>query len=376
MTIPPLDLILLLGAVQGFILATLLWTSRKGNRLSNRLLARVIGILALASLAVGNPSSNVWVRHTIDLLPFFIIMPLGPLIYFYVRSGLDSGFRMGKAERRHFWPMLLDCGAPLMGWTFIVGALLGVFNPSDGPDWGYVMDEYNAYVDIPRWISVTVYLGMTRRFLAKQSAASATEQHRQRWLRQFVNVFLGFQAIWLLHMIPYIVPTWRGPLLDRLDWYPIYIPITIMIYWLGLRGYFHARTAPVDEIARKVVAPSIPAETIHRAVAQLTSAMETDKLYLDPELTVEKLAQHVRLPAKTISFVLNQHVGKSFNAFVNAYRIEAVKQRLNAPGNEHLTLAGIAFECGFNSQATFQRAFKQITGQSPTEYIGVPVNGN
>lgn len=371
MTLPPLDLILLLGSVQGFILATLLWTSQKGNRLSNRILAAIIAILALASLAVGNPSSNNWVRHAIDLLPFFIIMPLGPLIYFYVQSVLTPGFRLGRAERRHFYPIVLDCGAPIMGWTFTIGALLGFFDPRSGPDWGYVMDEYNAYVDIPRWISVTIYLGLTQRLLTRQlvTPASESERQRRRWLRQFVHVFLGFQVIWLLHLIPYIVPAWRGPLLDQLDWYPIYIPITGIIYWLGLRGYLHARTSTVDATTRKANITSISAEMVEKTVHRLKTAMETDKLYLDPELTVEKVARHVQLPPKTVSLVLNQHLQKSFNTFVNAYRIDAVKQRLTDPASEHLTLTGIAFECGFNSQATFQRTFKQMTGLSPTEYV-------
>ena len=186
MIISSFDIILLLGSLQGFILATLLWISRKGNRLSNRLLAGLIGILALASLAVGNPSSNVWVRHAIDLLPFFMIMSLGPLIYFYVQSVLDPTFRLSRAERWHFYPVLLDWGAPLMGWTFILGALSGIFNPQDGPSWGYVMDEYNTYVDIPRWISVTIYLGLTQQFLAKQSATSA---HANK-----VGVFIGEES--------------------------------------------------------------------------------------------------------------------------------------------------------------------------------------
>jgi AraC-like DNA-binding protein len=376
MTLPPLDIILLLGALQGFILATLLWTSRKGNRLSNRLLAALISVLALASLAVGNPSSNIWVNHAIDLLPFFMIMAIGPLIYFYVQSVLNPAgpptrFRLGKAERRHFWPVVLDCGAPLIGWTFIVGANLGLLDPKNGRHWAYLMGEYNAYVDIPRWISVTIYLILTRQLLTRQpeSVLAGANGARGRWLRQFVTVFLGFQVIWLLHLIPYIIPNLRGPLLDQLDWYPLYIPITIIIYWLGLRGYLYARAAPADGSTRKATTTSLATETVEKTVSALTLAMETDRLYLDPELTVEKLAQHIGLPAKTVSFVLNQHIGKSFNTFVNIYRIETVKQRLTEPGNEHLTLTGMAFECGFNSQATFQRTFRQMTGFSPTEFL-------
>lgn len=376
MTIAPLDLILLLGSGQGFILATLLWVNRKGNRLSNRLLATLIGLLALMSLAVGIPVANRWVSFALDLLPLIMVMPLGPLIYFYAKSVLDPAFQLGKSERRQFYPVVLDWGSKLIGWVFVLGALLGIFNQADGPSWGRVMNEYDTYADIPRWLSATIYLMLTRQFLNQHQRTdtvrnAASQQPNLQWLRQFVNVFLVFQAIWLVHLVPYIIPALRGPLLDKFGWYPIYIPIAILIYWLGLKGYLHARNSPVDAVARKANATSMPAETVEKAIGLLTSAMQTDKLYLDPELTVEKVGRHLQLPPKTVSFVLNQHRQKSFNTFVNEYRIDAVKQRLIDPASEHLTLTGIAFECGFNSQATFQRTFKQMTGVSPKEYVGL-----
>lgn len=370
MTISPFDLILLLGSAQGFILATLLWINQKGNRLSNRLLATLIGLLALMSLAVGIPVANRWVSFALDLLPLIMAMPLGPLIYFYTKSMLDPTFRLGRPERLHFYPVVLDWGSKLIGWVFVSGWLLGFFRPEQKPVWNHIMNEYDTYADIPRWLSVTTYLLITRHLLNQnQPTDNSGQQQNLRWLRQYVTVFLVFQTIWLIHLVPYIIPASRGPLLDRFGWYPIYIPITVMIYWLGLKGYLHARNNPIDGTAPKIGATFIPAETVERAIHSLTTAMQTDKLYLDPELTVEKVGRHVQLPPKTVSFVLNQHLQKSFNAFVNDYRIEAVKQQLTNPANEHLTLTGIAFECGFNSQATFQRAFRQATGKSPKQYI-------
>jgi AraC-like DNA-binding protein len=66
--------------------------------------------------------------------------------------------------------------------------------------------------------------------------------------------------------------------------------------------------------------------------------------------------------------VLNQHLHTSFNEFVNEYRVSAFKQKLCTDEVKHLTIAGIAAECGFNSQATFQRTFRQVTGLSPSEF--------
>ncbi|GAB3319438.1 hypothetical protein GCM10027299_11940 [Larkinella ripae] len=375
MTIPPLDLILLLGTAQGFILAALLWFNRRGNRLSNKLLAALVGLLASASLAVGIPLTNAWVNLFVDFVPLIIAMPFGPLIYFYTRSLLEPGFRLGKAERRHFWTVVIDCGSRLMAWTFLIGLLLGVFGHEDGRKVGGWMDDYDKYADIPRWISGTVYLVVTYRWLHRfrQQTAVVTEAQRLhlRWLRQFLLVFVAFQTIWLLHLIPYIIPATSNALLDAFGWYPLYIPIAVIIYWLGLGGYFHSRSTvlPEPEPVRKPGATVLPDELIQETTAGLRRAMETDRLYLDPELSVEKVGRHLQVSPKTISAVLNQHLGKSFNTFINEYRLADVKRRLSDSAYANLTLTGIAFECGFNSQATFQRTFKQMTGFSPREYM-------
>lgn len=373
MTIPPLDLILLLGTAQGFILAALLWFNRKGNRLPNRLLAILVGLLALASLAVGIPIMNPWINLFVDFVPLIIIMPLGPLMYFYTRSLLEPDFRLGKRERRHFWPVIIDFGSKLMAWIFLFGLLFGFFEHTDNRQVGAWMDTYDKYADIPRWISVTLYGLLSYRWLARfqKTNSDLTAQQRAgvRWLRQFLMVFAAFQTIWFLHLIPYILPQTSNALLDAFGWYPLYIPIAVMIYWLGLGGYFHARHTVLSEPIRKTSPVSLPDELIQETTSGLIKAMETAQLYLDPELTVEKVGRHLRLPAKTVSAVLNQHLGKSFNTFVNEYRVEDVKRRLNDSASANLTLTGIAFECGFNSQATFQRTFKQMTGFAPKEYL-------
>ncbi|GAB3942030.1 hypothetical protein GCM10028805_06130 [Spirosoma harenae] len=373
MTISPLDLILLLGSVQGVILASLLWFNPKGTRLSNRLLATLIGLLASMSFAVAMPITNRWVMLVLDLTPLIIAMPIGPLIYFYTKSMLDPDFRFGKNERHHFYPVILDLGSKLIGWVFIIGLLFRFFEQKSGPSWGNVMDEYDTYVDIPRWLSATIYLFLTRRLLFQYQSSTSNQQADQtrsvRWLWQFVHVFLVFQVIWFIHLVPYIIPSSRGPLLDRFGWYPIYIPIAILIYWLGFKGYLHSRSEVANRVATKPSGSDLSLETVDQVVKSLTRAMEQEKLFLDPELTVDKLGQQLQFAPKLISAVLNQHLHKNFNGFVNEYRVDEVKRRLIDPTHEHLTLTGIAFDCGFNSQATFQRTFKQLIGLSPGEYL-------
>ncbi|HVV54143.1 MAG TPA: ABC transporter permease, partial [Mucilaginibacter sp.] len=64
----------------------------------------------------------------------------------------------------------------------------------------------------------------------------------------------------------------------------------------------------------------------------------------------------------------NTGLRKNFNDFVNEFRIQDVTRKMKDPAYDRITLLGIAYDCGFNSKTTFNRAFKQITGESPAEY--------
>ena len=155
-------------------------------------------------------------------------------------------------------------------------------------------------------------------------------------------------------------------MLDHLDWYPLYIPITLLIYWLGIKGYLVAWEQQAAE--KKQEAQLLPAGVVDTAIETLKNTMEQDRLYLNTALTLQMVAQHTGLAAKTISAVLNQHLHKNFNEFINGYRVALFKEKLLADGAEQLTFAGIALDCGFSSPATFQRVFKQVTGMSPSAF--------
>ena len=359
--------IILLGAVQGLILCGLLYFS-KNARLPGRLLSALLFLMSLACLYLCGVEGN-WFGGSLvltllsNVVPMIIVMPMGPLIYFYIRAYLEPDFRLTLRRKRHFLPVIIDVVPQLVAAVFIIGVLLRVLPNKPGPV-GAFIDEYNVYADIPRWLSVTIYLSLSARYLAGRP--------RITWLRLFARVFLAFQAIWLVYLVPYVIPRYTDFVLNTFDWYPLYVPLAIIIYWLGIKGYIMAQreaglpVIPSPPLTR-TSQPLSPA-TVDQAIPLLKKAMEEDKVYLDPALNLQTLATHIGLPAKTVSAVLNQHLDKSFNEYLNEYRVEAFKQKLQDPATEHLTIVGVAFECGFNSQPTFQRVFKELTGKSPTEY--------
>ncbi|MCF6403088.1 helix-turn-helix domain-containing protein [Chitinophaga filiformis] len=358
-------ILILLGFLQGAIMSVLLFFSRKRSR-SNRLLGTLILLIALACLNLylaESPwfTSNPTLNLLGDLIPLVIVMPLGPLLYFYVKSTIDPTFRITPKQRMHFLPVIIDCGPQLSIVIYITAALLD-FSVPPTTSVGTFIDDYNVYADIPRWGSLTVYLWLSARYLTK---VSSEKDPQREWLRQFIRLFLVFQIIWFIYLVPYVIPSLTDKVLSTVDWYPVYIPLVVLIYCLGLKGYL--MTPEEAPVARKVVAP--PSEKlVEEAEPLLKKAMEQDRLYLDPELNLAMLSKHTGLPQKTISLVLNQHLQKSFNEFVNGYRVEAFKQNMQLQ-QDNLTILAMAFDAGFNSQATFQRAFRSHTGMSPREYM-------
>ncbi len=368
--------IILLGAIQGFIVTCLLFYS-KNNRRSNRLLAALIFFISLASFNLyvnyvdwfSSPS----LRFISQFVPLVIVMPIGPLIYFYIRSFLDPGLPVTKKERRHFYTIIIDFVPALTVIIFVVGVITGLIKNKPAP-WGQFIDTYNVYADIPRWLSLTIYVWMSSKYLAayktKLNAALNGQAQDFKWLQQCIRVFIIFQAIWFLYLIPYVIPKYTDVMLNTFDWYPIYIPMAIIIYYLGIKGYIISQQTHVAVKRAANTNTALSSEIIVQSILLLKKSMEEDKLYLNHNLSLHILSQQTGVSQKIISAVLNQHVNKSFNEFVNEYRINAFKEKINNPEMERLTIAGIAFECGFNSQATFQRSFKQVTGMSPSEFRG------
>lgn len=101
----------------------------------------------------------------------------------------------------------------------------------------------------------------------------------------------------------------------------------------------------------------------------LTKAMNDQKLFLNPELTITELASRLSVHPNHLSQVINSLESKTFYDFINGKRIEEFKRIVALPENQKYTLLALAFECGFNSKTAFYRNFKNIVGQSPTLYL-------
>lgn len=306
--------LILLGALQGFIVCALLVSSarrRPEGAQSKRLLAAIIFFLALACLNL-YIFELPWLQNTpignllSAVIPLVIIMPIGPLIYFYIRSCLEPEFRMSRKYRVHFYSVIIDLFQHIAALLFIIGLITRLIRNNVYP-FGSFLDAYDQYADIPRWLSLVIYLGVSARYLARAGKIVASEElgraqaaglgqaeaagldrtEALAWPRTLLRVFFAFSILWLVFLVPYELPRYSNALIDRFDWYPLYLPVVLLIYWLGIKGLFISfRAVPAPEIAPgsagtasgadKVsgVRPALLPEVIGPVVLALKRAME------------------------------------------------------------------------------------------------------
>ncbi|MFF5384179.1 helix-turn-helix domain-containing protein [Pedobacter suwonensis] len=370
-----LNTVILFGAIQGFIMSTLLFFS-KYNRTASRCLGLLVFFIALASINLYGNYVNWFnlsiIQFIVQLVPMILILPIGPLLYFYIRCLDQSELRDDPVYKYHFYPVFIELIPSLLVASYLLGTIFGWIE-RDPRAWVNFIEEFNVYVDVIRWLSLTLYTYLAYKHLSAHKKYGNFQKVNFKWLINLVYIFAAFEALWLIYLIPYLIPSYRNELLELVGWYPIYIPLAVLIYWMGIKGYMHSQYQKRDRDRIFDIKKTLSETDLKSLIIAIKIRMEVDCAYLNPDLNLSSLAKLVNYPPKTVSALINQHFGKNFNDFVNDYRINEFKKRSAGTDCEHLTIAGIALECGFSSQATFQRVFKLSTGYAPSKFREIQI---
>jgi len=362
-----LDFIILSLAVQGLVLtAILLYSSKKIH--SNRWLAGFIFVIAETTLVAEGMASGLFFKHLwiIPLIPI-IKMAVGPFLYFYTRGIVYGNKKLTGKDYLHFLPLLIDGKYQLIYLLYHSGILSIPFIQQFYFREGVQQFLFTPLNELPVLLSITIYTILSytivRRSLANKQL-SAYKIADLRWIRNLLYLFFVIITILLVMILTYFF-VWTG----YWNYYLLFIPLTGFIYWLGMAAYIRQTKMSADDIVEyntgKVYFSDEEADKYHHQLAQI---MQTELLYLNPILKLNSLADRLSISERAFSNLLNQHIGKNFNDFVNEYRVEASKKKLTDTSFNQFTIAAIAHDCGFNSLATFQRCFKQFTGFTPSQY--------
>ena len=339
-------------------------------------------------------------------VPWQLNLFLGPAYYLYFRSLTNQEFRLRPRAWWHLLPGLFQLGllAGALGYDLlwlagVRGQPLPAAVGAKGPGLAAVeaLSQYLGYLQyglLPAYCwRVLADFRRYRHYL--DDNFSDTERLRFAGLRQLVAV----QILALVLSQLFTVVDWRMGLSDATGWYYFFLR-GLLVYWLiavGLQANYAAATTPLrfdttpdplplpeptaatSPVSLAEVPPASPlpeatlpaAELAPELLAwrdKLLALMAEEQPWLEPELTLTEVAKRLRLTPGLLSKVINTGCGQNFNDFVNTYRVREAQRLLADPRFAHYSLVGVALESGFNSRSTFNRVFKKLVGQAPSEF--------
>ena len=314
----------------------------------------------------------------INYFLFNFTLAVGPLIYFYVRSLLVAQFQFGRKDWLHFLPV----------GVYFLYRLLILWYDSGQSDWnvGYegewqrtIHTQYvSPVLRLLEYSSQLLYLAFTIQLfvLYRQKIRqyfSNTFQVELNWIRLFLIVY---SILFVYDSITDIIDAFIVELHYTNKWW-VGFAFALAIVFLGVKAYFtnlkrlHDLTFEIKDPHDPELEPEVETEahSYEKQMKKLSALMEREQAYLKPDYTLRHLAEDTGMNINEVSEVINAGFGYNFNEFINRYRVVEVKKRLLDPQNAHLSILAIAFDSGFNSKASFNRIFKQLTGQTPSQFV-------
>lgn len=313
------------------------------------------------------------------LLGIHLPYPLlhGPLLYLYTAALTNKISTKNYSWLFHFIPILPFYAYLVPFFNLKEEEKIEIFqNGGAGYEAFLMINIWSIFISGIVYVSISLYLLKQYKESIKNNF-SFTEKINLSWLRYLIY---GIGFIWLLVFLG-----------NDNAVFGVTVLYVVFLGFFGIRqvGIFshNLRTIPLnthnnnsDSILPKNKSESNLAKTkyakstltddqaseIHKA---LTRAIEDDKLYKNPELTLSALASTLDVHPNNLSQVINSFEEKNFYDYINEKRVNAFINMVAKLENRRFTLLSLALDCGFNSKPSFNRNFKKVTGLSPTEYI-------
>jgi AraC-like DNA-binding protein len=361
-----ITIIILIGIGQGFFVSVLLLTLNRGNKTANRLLGILIFLfsISISGFAFIRTDSYKDFPYLIGL-PSTVIFLFGPFFYFYVKELTAGQLKFKKKYILNLIPFLVLIIYKL---PFFLKSpeeklaslkSLGTFDES-------------LVILIIQIIHLFIYLFFVKKLLNEyelkiKSAMSSLDKINLRWISVGMNAFIVIFGIMTIFIVLFI----SG--INIYSTYITIIPLLVSITILAI-SYF-GLTQPIIipfeiEInkSKKYEKSSLTSKNSEKYLEKLLTIMESEKPFLNNDLTLQKLSEMLSVSQHHLSQIINEKLNQNFFDFVNSYRIEEAKRLLLDKRGELLTILAIAEEVGFNSKSAFNIAFKKYTSMTPTQF--------
>ncbi|CAM1358268.1 helix-turn-helix domain-containing protein [Tenacibaculum xiamenense] len=324
-----------LGAFNGFLLSIYFALKAEKKNFSNYFLALLLLVLSIRIIKsvffYFNPNlSNVFIQ--IGLSACILI---GPFLYLYLKNHTNKGKLNWQA---HTLPY------------FIGITTLGIFYP-------YVEHRFIW----ARWIVKGIYLQwfiyiiLSFKFIEpslKKIKVKGRIKNIDIWI---LSIYFGVIFI----LLAYLIAPYTSYIVGALSFsFVLYLIILLTIFKSNKTSSFFEEKGryenkDIDESLLEKIREGFP-------------KIKEKELFLNPNITLEKVAKELKISKHVLSQYLNEKLNKSFSTFINELRIQKAQELLLS--KENYTIESIGYDSGFNSKSTFFSAFKKVIGQTPSEY--------
>lgn len=370
------DIPLILVIFQSLLFSILLLTVNLGKRQANFFLAMfllAIGLDAFDSLIYWSPSIKVayldGAVHIFYWLKFSVYLA-APMLFLYVKSMIDPDFKPRWRDAVHLVPLMVF---PL----FIIGLYISMTAEERVlgiTQFGLLFNE--PVFQLHLWVRHLLYVGYgIGCFYLLFQYKNHLKQHFSNienldlfWLQMLIG---GFLTIWVWVFISYLLTLinssqWLGNLIGVSGNVFSFVFVNALVLYSMAHATIGYRRVLLEE-EEKSDAPE-PEKYDPLIMTKLNQLMKDKELYLDPEFTLEQLAESSEIPVRKISAAINRDAGQNFFDYINFHRVQKAASIL-ASRNGKTSMLDVMADAGFNSKSTFYRAFKKFMNMTPTDYV-------
>jgi AraC-like DNA-binding protein len=147
-------------------------------------------------------------------------------------------------------------------------------------------------------------------------------------------------------------------------WVPSLIA-SLSLLCLGALCMSHAVESQRDDATEDGSPPQADIDRDQAIIVKLDDYLQTHRPFVDPDLTLARLARKLTVPAKQLSAAINRIKGENVSRYVNRARIEEACRRLA----EGQSVTSAMLDSGFNTKSNFNREFLRVKGTSPSKWL-------
>ena len=350
------------GIIQGLIFGFVVATSKKYRDTSTLLLAVLIVVFSLNNFQYYLTSTSLLKSssfYNIFWTPGQLAM--GPLFYLY-------GLKLIYPEKLIPKKTIL--------WAFLP-ITLGIISVN------FLKLNYDYLENQFKYLVLEIIIEFTSMFLAMAATVKLFFKIRKieletkafgfskvmpklHWFKNILVTFFFLTWVWLTVIILIYLD-----LAPFKTWNVIWVALSFMIYWIGHVGIYKYG---IMEERKKIRNHTLDRNSIvvvsnkNDHLTEFENLLINKKYFLDPELTLNKIADELNLSKSHLSRLVNNELHTSFPDYINHLRIKEAQYYLKHPDFSNYTLLAIGLEAGFASKTTFNNTFKKVTGMTPSEY--------